>query len=129
MPETVTLRGTVRTLRPETRAMIREQMVARTDLICRAFGAQAHFTWHERYPSTINTAAEAEIARLSAADTTPANGVLTDLAPSMASEDFSYMLEEKPGAYSWLGCGSAENGKNLHSARYDFNDEISRDRR
>jgi amidohydrolase len=124
VPETVTLRGTVRTLRPETRAMIREQMVARADLICRAFGARAHFTWHERYPPTINTAAEAEVARLSAADTTPASAVLTDLAPSMASEDFSYMLEEKPGAYAWLGSGSAENGKNLHSARYDFNDEI-----
>lgn len=34
------------------------------------------------------------------------------------------MLEEKPGAYVWLSCGSAENGKKLHSARYDFNDNI-----
>jgi metal-dependent amidase/aminoacylase/carboxypeptidase family protein len=50
--------------------------------------------------------------------------VLTDLAPSMASEDFAYMLQEKPGAYTWLGSGPADNGKNLHSARYDFNDAI-----
>ena len=50
--------------------------------------------------------------------------MLADLAPSMASEDFSYMLEEKPGAYIWLGNGPAENGHNLHSPRYDFNDAV-----
>lgn len=124
VPETVTLRGTVRTLRPETREMIHQQMITRADLICRAFGARVHFTWNERYPPTINTAAEAEVARLSAAEMLPGKAVLTDLPPSMASEDFAFMLGEKPGAYAWLGCGSSENGKNLHSARYDFNDEI-----
>ena len=50
--------------------------------------------------------------------------MLTDLAPSMASEDFSYMLEEKPGAYIRIGNGPAEDGHNLHSPRYDFNDEV-----
>jgi hippurate hydrolase len=124
IPDAVTLRGTVRTLRPQTREMIKQQMNDRADHICRAFGARAKFAWHPRYPATINTAAEAETARLTAADTAPGSDVLTDLAPSMASEDFAFMLEEKPGAYVWLGCGSAENGKNLHSARYDFNDEI-----
>ena len=124
IPDAVVLRGTVRTLRSQTREMIKQQMSERADHICRAFGARAKFAWHPRYPATINTAAEAETARLTAADTASGSDVLTDLAPSMASEDFAFMLGEKPGAYVWLGCGSAENGKNLHSARYDFNDGI-----
>lgn len=124
LPDAVTLRGTVRTLRSETREMIHTQMAERADLICRAFGARVQFAWQERYPPTVNSVAEAEVAYLTAADIASASEVLTELAPSMASEDFSYMLQEKPGAYAWLGSGSAENGKNLHSARYDFNDEI-----
>jgi len=123
VPNAVTLRGTVRTLRPETRDMIEQRMRERAEHICRAFGAKAHFHYLRRYPATINTAAEAETARLTAADTGDA-AVLTELAPSMASEDFSYMLHEKPGAYIWLGNGPAEDGHNLHSPRYDFNDAV-----
>jgi hippurate hydrolase len=123
VPDSVTLRGTVRTLRPETRNMIETCMKERTDLISRAFGAHAHVTYRRRYPATINTEAEAQVSRLVAADTS-ASEVLINLAPSMAAEDFSYMLQEKPGAYVWLGSGSAENGRNLHSPRYDFNDNI-----
>jgi amidohydrolase len=124
IPNAVTLRGTVRTLRPETRDLIETRMAERTDLISRAFGARAQFHYQRRYPATINTAAEAETARLAAAETAANSPVLTDLAPSMASEDFSYMLQEKPGAYIWIGNGPAENGHNLHSPRYDFNDTI-----
>jgi hippurate hydrolase len=124
IPDAVTLRGTVRTLRPQTREMIKQQMNERADNICHAFGARAKVAWQARYPCTVNTAAEAEKARLTAVETAPGRDVLTDLAPSMASEDFAFMLEEKPGAYVWLGSGSDENGKNLHSARYDFNDNI-----
>jgi hippurate hydrolase len=124
LPDTVVLRGTVRTLQSQTRELVRAQMAERADLICRAFGAHSKFAWQERYPPTINTSAEAEVARLTAIDAGSAGEVLTDLAPSMASEDFAYMLQEKPGAYTWLGSGPADNGKNLHSARYDFNDAL-----
>jgi amidohydrolase len=124
VPNAVTLRGTVRTLRPQTRDLIEARMAERADLISRAFGAHAHFHYQRRYPATINTRGEAEIARLAAADIAGDRGVLTDLAPSMASEDFSYMLEEKPGAYIWIGNGPAEDGHNLHSPRYDFNDDV-----
>jgi len=124
VPDAVTLRGTVRTLRPETRDLIETRMAERADLICRAFGARAKFHYHRRYPATINTRAEAETARLSAAETAADKAVQTELAPSMASEDFSYMLQEKPGAYIWIGNGPAENGHILHSPRYDFNDEV-----
>jgi hippurate hydrolase len=124
VPNAVTLRGTVRTLRPQTRDLIEARMAERADLISRAFGARAHFHYQRRYPATINTRDEAETARLAAAEIAKDRAVLTDLAPSMASEDFSYMLEEKPGAYIWIGNGPAEDGHNLHSPRYDFNDEV-----
>jgi hippurate hydrolase len=124
VPGTVTLRGTVRTLRPETRAMIEQRMAERADLVSRAFGARTQFHYLRRYPATINTAAEAETARLAATESSTGGAVLTDLAPSMASEDFAYMLQEKPGAYIWIGNGPTENGHNLHSPRYDFNDEV-----
>jgi amidohydrolase len=124
VPSTVTLRGTVRTLRPETRDMIEQRMSERADLICRAFGARAKVYYTRRYPATINTVTEAETARLAASETAANTVVLTDLAPSMASEDFSYMLQERPGAYIWIGNGPAENGHNLHSPHYDFNDSV-----
>jgi len=124
VPGAVTLRGTVRTLRPETRDMIEQRMGERAELICRAFGAKAQFHYLRRYPATINSRAEARIAQQAATETGTDRTVITDLAPSMASEDFSYMLNEKPGAYIWLGNGPAENGRNLHSPRYDFNDAI-----
>lgn len=123
VPDAVTLRGTVRTLRPQTRDMIEAKMAERTEHICRAFGARARFGYLRRYPATINTTAEVETARLAAAEVAGGN-VLTDLAPSMASEDFSFMLQEKPGAYFWIGNGPAENGRNLHNPHYDFNDDI-----
>lgn len=123
LPDSAVLRGTVRTLRAETRVKIRQEMAERADLLCRAFGANARFTWQERYPTTINTAHEAEFAtRIGAAVT--GQPVLSKLPPSMASEDFAYMLQERPGAYVWLGSGSAEGGKNLHSPNYDFDDDL-----
>lgn len=123
VPDGVTLRGTVRTLKPSTRDMLEQRMGERADFICRAFGARARLTYQRRYPATINSAAESEIAQSVAAEIGQGE-VLTDLAPSMAAEDFSYMLQEKPGAYVWIGNGPAQDGRNLHSPRYDFNDAI-----
>ncbi len=124
VPETATLRGTVRTLRPETRDMIEAAMGQRADLMCRAFGAHARFDYQRRYPATINTLGEAETARMTAAEVAGDGAVQTDLPPSMASEDFAFMLQERPGAYIWIGAGPADDGRHLHSARYDFNDAI-----
>ena len=53
-----------------------------------------------------------------------ADNVETDISPSMGAEDFSYMLEERPGAYIWLGSGPARADGMLHNARFDFNDEV-----
>jgi hippurate hydrolase len=78
------------------------------------------------YPATINSAAEAHFAADVATSLLGREHVVRDLEPSMGSEDFSFMLQVKPGAYFRIGQGE-ENGVGscfLHNSRYDFNDEI-----
>jgi hippurate hydrolase len=71
---------------------------------------------------TANTEAEAAIA----AEAAGAAGLVLrrDLPPSMAGEDFGWYLQEKPGAFVWIGNGPAEDGRGLHNPGYDFNDAI-----
>src|SRR6266853_1652099 len=76
------------------------------------------------YPATINSEREAVFAADVADTLIGAENVVRDLEPSMGSEDFSFMLEQRPGAYARLGQGGAEGGCFLHNASYDFNDEV-----
>ncbi len=122
IPDKLVLRGTVRSLRPEVRDLLQAKMEKRAEMICGAFDATCRLTYTRRYPATINTPAEAETAQIAATLAAGADRVVTDRAPSMAAEDFAFMLEQKPGAYVWIGNGSDAAGRNLHSPRYDFND-------
>ncbi len=70
----------------------------------------------------INTPEEAGLARM-AADKLRAQ-VRRDLAPSMAGEDFAFYLQQRPGAFVWIGNGPLRDGAELHGPRYDFNDSI-----
>ncbi|OOY26846.1 peptidase M20 [Thioclava sp. L04-15] len=124
IPDEVILRGTVRTLRPATRDFVQAEMTRRAEMIAEAFHASAELTYQRRYPATINSPEAAETARRAAEAIVGRDAVQTDYAPSMASEDFAFLLEKVPGAYGWIGNGSAEGGRNLHSPHYDFNDEI-----
>ena len=86
-----------------------------------AQGCTARIDYQRRYPATINTAPEASLAREVAADM----GLDTAMAdPSMASEDFAFMLNEVPGAYLWLGAARDGENPGLHSAKFDFNDAV-----
>jgi hippurate hydrolase len=80
--------------------------------------------YEQRYPPTVNHARETEIAATAAASLVGENNVKREFLPSMAAEDFACFLEKQPGAYIWLGNGSAESGGMLHSPHYDFNDSI-----
>ena len=92
--------------------------------IAAAFGATATLKYDRVYPATVNTAREAEFAaRVADALVGPEN-VVRDLEPSMGSEDFSFMLQRRPGAYARLGQGGGEGGCFLHNTRYDFNDDV-----
>ena len=94
------------------------------DGACRACGAQMEFRYERRYPPLINALAETEVAAATAAAIVGESNVKRDLLPSMAAEDFAYFLEQKPGAYIWIGNGTAQAGGILHNPRYDFNDEV-----
>jgi metal-dependent amidase/aminoacylase/carboxypeptidase family protein len=76
------------------------------------------------YPATINTEKESEFARDVAIGLVGEENVVWNLDPSMGAEDFSFMLQKKPGCYLRLGQGGAESGCFLHNTRYDFNDEV-----
>jgi len=81
------------------------------------------FDYQRRYPATINTSAETDIARAASEAVAGEDAIRQDMPASMGAEDFSFMLQKKPGAYIWMGNGSAESGRNLHNPNYDFNDE------
>jgi metal-dependent amidase/aminoacylase/carboxypeptidase family protein len=80
--------------------------------------------YERRYPPTINSAAETEIAAAAAASLVGENNVKRDMLPSMATEDFACFLEKKPGAYIWIGNGDAASAAMLHNPHYDFNDAV-----
>src|SRR6185436_6815074 len=92
--------------------------------IATAFGASASVEYERVYPATVNTPREAEFARDVAIELVGEDNVVWGLEPSMGSEDFSFMLEKKPGAYLRLGQGGLESGCFLHNTKYDFNDEV-----
>ena len=74
------------------------------------------------YPPTVNHEADALFAQGVISEVFGPDGLETGMSPAMAAEDFSYMLQQKEGAYIWLGAG--KDSQNLHSPLYDFNDEL-----
>ncbi|NNE84675.1 MAG: amidohydrolase [Alphaproteobacteria bacterium] len=124
IPDSVQLRGTVRSFKDSV-GEYAEQAIGRiTTGICQAAGATMELDYQRRYPSTINHADETELAALAAAAVVGDDNIDRHPVPSMGSEDFAYMLRERPGCYVWLGNGMAEGGCMLHNPGYDFNDEI-----
>ena len=89
-----------------------------------ALGVQVTLEYRQEYPVTVNTASEAALCAEVAATVAGAAAVRTDLKPSMGAEDFAYFLQQRPGAYVWLGNGPGEGGCMLHNPHYDFNDEV-----
>jgi hippurate hydrolase len=124
IPAHAKLVGTVRTFRPATQDMIERRLHELVPAIAAAFGATATLQYERVYPATINHAAQAEFAATVAEALVGRDNVVRDLDPSMGSEDFAFMLQEKPGAYVRLGQGGGESGCFLHNSKYDFNDAV-----
>ncbi|SOH93713.1 hippurate hydrolase [Monaibacterium marinum] len=122
IPETAELGGTVRTLDEEVREMVIARMEEIATNVAAAHGAVAKVSYRRGYPVTVNHAAETEFAAGVARAISGEENVDTDTAPMMGAEDFSYMLESRPGAYLFLGGGG---GAGLHHPEFDFNDDIS----
>ena len=135
IPDSCQIQGTVRCFSFETLDLVERRMKEISEGVSAAFGATCDFQFHRNYPATVNTAYEAEFARGVMADIVGADNALPQ-EPVMGSEDFSYMLLEKPGAYCFIANGhgahraSYEGGGHdagpctLHNPHYDFNDEL-----
>ncbi|OSP54015.1 M20 aminoacylase family protein [Pseudoruegeria sp. SK021] len=120
-PDSAVLRGTARWFAPAAGDVLETRLNQIATGIAASQACQARVDYQRRYPATINTATEAALAR----DVGAAMGLdVADAAPSMASEDFSFMLEQVPGAYIWLGAGRDGNNPGLHAATFDFNDAV-----
>ena len=120
-PDRAVLRGTARWFDAAADDMIEERLQCIARASAEAQGCTAQVDYQRRYPATINAAPEAAIAR----EVATGMGLDTTLAaPSMASEDFAFMLNEVPGAYLWLGAARDGENPGLHSAKFDFNDAV-----
>lgn len=123
IPDQAVLRGTVRTLKKDVQETVEPAMRRIIDGVCAAFGAQGELRYERRYPATVNSERETRWAAEAAADVVGREHVCLDPAPCMGSEDFAFMLQERPGCYIWMGNGPSSQGRMLHNPRYDFNDE------
>lgn len=122
IPETMILRGTVRTFRPEVQDLIESRLRGIVAGCAATFDMTATVRYERRYPATVNTEAETGHAIAAAAAVVGEDRVETDPIPELGSEDFAFMLQAKRGCYVWLGAGQGENPINVHNPRYDFND-------
>ncbi len=120
IPQQTLLAGTVRTLRPDTRAVVIRRMQEVAEHIGRLHDAKIELDYINGVGCTFNHAAQTESAIAAARDVVGEKGVDTSVSPTMAGEDFSIMLEERPGALIFIGNGPSAG---LHHPDYDFNDD------
>lgn len=118
IPQTVTLRGTVRTLKGEVRDLVEERLTRLAEATAGAYGATASVNYIRGYPAMVNHEAETEFAAASAAKVS--GECDTDAPLVMGGEDFAYMLQARPGAYILIGNGDTAM---VHHPEFNFNDE------
>jgi amidohydrolase len=124
IPDEAVLRGTVRTFKTELQDAIEAGIRRVATGIASALGTSAEVRYERRYPPTVNSEKETEIAAAIAADVVGDAHVNRTLLPTMGSEDFAFMLQAKPGCYVFIGNGTGDKAVGLHNPHYDFNDEI-----
>ncbi|MBF9233350.1 M20 aminoacylase family protein [Microvirga alba] len=122
IPHHATLLGTVRSLTPEVRDLSEQRVRTIIENVCAAFGAKAMLEYNRGYPVTVNDAEKTEFMAQAARAIVGDAAVDMTVAPMMGAEDFSYMLEQRPGAYIFLGNGDTAS---CHHPAYDFNDEAT----
>ena len=124
IPDSVKMIGTVRTFRPATRDFAEQRLRLICSKTAEALGGSAEVQYMRGYPATVNSPREAQFAARVGERVFGAGNVVTDFDPVMGGEDFSYMLQERPGAYVFLGQGGGPGACFLHNPSYDFNDAV-----
>jgi amidohydrolase len=121
IPQTAQLRGTARSLIPEVQELLEKRVPEIAETTAKLYGAKAIVKYRRGYPVLKNHAVQAEFAASVAAQIAGADKVDTSLAPVMGAEDFSFMLNARPGAFIFVGNGDSAG---LHHPAYNFNDEV-----
>lgn len=125
IPSEITVSGTARSYDPDVRDIIERRLTEIATAQAAVFGCSADVRYSRIYPPLVTTAEETAIASVAASALVGAEKVRDDIPPLTISEDFAFMLEQKPGAFVLIGNGLATEGfTGLHTATYDFNDTI-----
>lgn len=122
IPEKAVLRGTVRCFSAQVMKLVEDRMRALAESIAAGFGATAELDFRALFPPLLNHADETDFIADCAAEVVGTENVNRQGPLTMASEDFSYMLEKVPGAYIQIGNGDGEGACEVHNPGYDFND-------
>jgi amidohydrolase len=120
IPQHAKLRGTARSLSPQVQDLLQKRVREVVEGTARAYGAKAELTYTTGYPVLVNEERKTAFAASVARDVAGKDKVNTECAPLMGAEDFAFMLQERPGAFIYIGNG---NSAQLHNPAYDFNDE------
>jgi hippurate hydrolase len=120
IPQTAQLRGTARSLIPKVRDMLERRLHEVVENTAKAYGATATLKYRRGYPVLANHAAQTDFAARVAGEIAGQDKVDTNMAPVMGAEDFSFMLNARPGAFIFVGNGDSAG---LHHPAYNFNDE------
>lgn len=123
IPHQATMSASVRTMTKETQALLKDKFKKLCDGLAAANGIEILCEYKEGYPVTSNHGAQVDRIVAAAASVAGADVIDAETEPLMGSEDFSYMLEERPGAFIFLGGGDENHIHSVHHPEYDFNDE------
>lgn len=123
IPDYAILKGTVRSFDMDVRQSMQDMLTEMVTVLPPLYGVTGEMDYHIRYPVTTNDSQAYLEIKEAATNALGADKVNTDVEPSMASEDFSFMSQEVKGAYFWLGVDGSSPSKPLHNAAYDFNDD------
>jgi hippurate hydrolase len=121
LPQTVRLRGTARSLTPAVRDLLEKRVPEIAEGTATLHGATAKVKYRRGYPVLKNHAAQTDFAARVASEIAGQDKVDTDMVPVMGAEDFSFMLNARPGAFIFIGNGDSAG---LHHPAYNFNDEV-----
>ena len=126
IPAQVTITGTARCYKPDVQDLMEKRLAELAHAQAAAFGCSAEVTYDRRYPPLVTHAEQTAVSAAAAAALVGAGKVVADCAPLTGSEDFSFMLQSRPGGFMLIGNGTTRDGAvhHLHTPDYDFNDGI-----